>query len=144
MVAVGAVGGIGSIVRASVDAVSGSGAAGATSATASIGGGVTSPAGPGGSIGSIGSIGSTGGIGATPDASSTGGSFLDALGNALGQLNTQVNGADASMASFAAGGSADIHTVMLDLQQASVGLKTGIAVRDKLLEAYQELMRISV
>ena len=141
MVAVGAVGGIGSIVRASVDAVSGSGAAGATSATASIGGGVTSPAGPGGSIGSI---GSTGGIGATPDASSTGGSFLDALGNALGQLNTQVNGADASMASFAAGGSADIHTVMLDLQQASVGLKTGIAVRDKLLEAYQELMRISV
>jgi flagellar hook-basal body complex protein FliE len=78
------------------------------------------------------------------DASSSGNSFLDAIGNALGQLNTQVNGADASMAQFAAGGSADLHTVMLDLQQASIGLKTGIAVRDKLLEAYQELMRIQV
>ncbi|MHB8959140.1 MAG: flagellar hook-basal body complex protein FliE [Candidatus Limnocylindrales bacterium] len=78
------------------------------------------------------------------DATSPGNSFLDAIGNALGQLNAQVNGADASMAQFAAGGSADLHTVMLDLQQASIGLKTGIAVRDKLLEAYQELMRIQV
>lgn len=78
------------------------------------------------------------------DASSSGGSFLDQLGSALGQLNTQVNGADAAMSSFAAGGSADIHTVMLELQQASIGLKTGIAVRDKLLEAYQDLMRIQV
>ncbi len=78
------------------------------------------------------------------DASTSGNSFLDAIGNALGQLNTQVNGADASMAQFAAGGSADIHTVMLELQQASIGLKTGVAVRDKLLEAYQELMRIQV
>jgi flagellar hook-basal body complex protein FliE len=78
------------------------------------------------------------------DASSSGNSFLDAIGNALGQLNTQVNGADASMAQFAAGGSADLHTVMLDLQEASIGLKTGIAVRDKLLEAYQDLMRIQV
>ena len=83
---------------------------------------------------------------ATPgvEASSSGNSFLDAIGNALGQLNTQVNGADAAMAQFAAGGSADIHTVMLELQQASIGLKTGIAVRDKLLEAYQDVMRIQV
>ena len=78
------------------------------------------------------------------DASSSGNSFLDAIGNALGQLNTQVTGADAAMSQFAAGGSADIHTVMLELQQASIGLKTGIAVRDKLLEAYQDLMRIQV
>jgi flagellar hook-basal body complex protein FliE len=147
VVAVGAVGGVSSMLRATMDAVSGTGAAGAASPTATIGGGTTSPAGPAGGVGSIGSIGSTGsvgGIGATPDASSTGGSFLDSLSNALGELNTQVNGADSAMASFASGGSADIHTVMLELQQASVGLKTGIAVRDKLLEAYQEIMRIQV
>jgi flagellar hook-basal body complex protein FliE len=138
VVAVGAVGGVSSILRATVDAVSGAGAAGAASPSATIGGAATSPATPAGGIGSI------GGIGTTPDASSTGGSFLDSLSNALGELNTQVNGADTAMASFAGGGSADIHTVMLELQQASIGLKTGIAVRDKLLEAYQELMRIQV
>ena len=71
-------------------------------------------------------------------------SFLDSLGDALNGLNTQLNTADASMASFASGGSADLHTVMLELQQASIGLKTGIAVRDKLLEAYQELMRLQI
>jgi flagellar hook-basal body complex protein FliE len=92
----------------------------------------------------IGGVGSPAAASGGTDVSSSGGSFLDQLGNALGQLNTQVNGADGAMASFAAGGSADIHTVMLELQQASIGLKTGIAVRDKLLEAYQDLMRIQV
>jgi flagellar hook-basal body complex protein FliE len=48
------------------------------------------------------------------------------------------------MADFAAGGSADLHTVMLQMQEASIGLKTGIAVRDRLLEAYQEIMRLSI
>ena len=90
-------------------------------------------------------VGGAGGVGAAdPTTQPTGTSFLDSLGDALGQLNTQLNGADAAMASFASGGSADLHTVMLELQQASIGLKTGIAVRDKLLEAYQELMRLQI
>jgi flagellar hook-basal body complex protein FliE len=98
----------------------------------------TAAAAPGG----VGGTAATGAVAGAPAAS--GASFLDSLGDALGQLNTQLNAADASMASFAAGGSADLHTVMLELQQASIGLKTGIAVRDKLLEAYQELMRLQV
>ena len=103
--------------------------------------GIGAQASPGGSAAApVATVPAAGGA----DASASGNSFLDAIGNALGQLNTQVNGADASMAQFAAGGSADLHTVMLELQQASIGLKTGIAVRDKLLEAYQELMRIQV
>jgi flagellar hook-basal body complex protein FliE len=103
---------------------------------------VTGAGAPGTTIGAAGAPAAATTSGA--DASTSGNSFLDAIGNALGQLNTQVNGADASMADFAAGGSADIHTVMLELQQASIGLKTGIAVRDKLLEAYQDVMRIQV
>lgn len=85
------------------------------------------------------------GGGTTPGATSAGGgSFLDAIGDALGQLNTQLTSADQAVTSFATGGSADLHTVMLELQQASIGLKTGIAVRDKLLEAYQDLMRLQI
>lgn len=123
MAAIGAVSGIASVLSAMSTA--------GTSAAAPVGavGGAATPA-----------VATTTSV----DASTSGNSFLDAIGNALGQLNTQVNGADAAMAQFAAGGSADIHTVMLELQQASIGLKTGIAVRDKLLEAYQELMRIQV
>jgi len=70
--------------------------------------------------------------------------FLDTLGNAFGQLNQQLVGADASLADFAAGGSSDLHTVMLQMQEASLGLQLGVQVRDKFLEAYQEIMRLQL
>jgi flagellar hook-basal body complex protein FliE len=79
---------------------------------------------------------------ATGDAS--GGSFTDALGNALQQLNGQLSSADASMAAFASGQSADIGTVMLEMQQASLGLKLGTQVRDRLLDVYQSVMRLQI
>lgn len=70
--------------------------------------------------------------------------FLDTLGNAFGQLNGQLVSADASLADFAAGGSSDLHTVMLQMQEASLGLQLGVQVRDKFLEAYQEIMRLQL
>jgi flagellar hook-basal body complex protein FliE len=71
-------------------------------------------------------------------------SFLNTLGDSFGQLNQQLVTADLSLADFAAGGSSDLHTVMLQMQEASLGLKLGVQVRDKFLEAYQEIMRLQV
>jgi flagellar hook-basal body complex protein FliE len=71
-------------------------------------------------------------------------SFMDVLTNGLSGLNQQLTGADAAMTNFASGGSADLHTVMLQMQEASLGLKLGVQVRDKLLEAYQEIMRLQL
>ena len=125
MAGIDPLGGVASLLRtAATQAASGTGAAA-----------------PLGETGGVGGVGSTGSVTGAQDA---GGSFLDSLGDALNGLNTQLNTADASMASFASGGSADLHTVMLELQQASIGLKTGIAVRDKLVEAYQEIMRLQI
>ncbi len=127
MTAIGSIGAITSILGGAP--LGGAGATGALGAGAA---GAAAPAAPpaGGAIGS--------------DTGATGGSFIDSLGDAFSSLNSQLVGADASMADFAAGGSADIHTVMLDMQEASLGLKTGLAVRDRLLEAYQEIMRLSI
>jgi flagellar hook-basal body complex protein FliE len=122
MTAIDPLGGVGSLLRTAMTAGSGP---------------VAAP----GEVGGVGGTGAIGGVPGTPDAS---GSFIDSLGEALNGLNAQLTTADASMASFASGGSADLHTVMLELQQASIGLKTGIAVRDRLLEAYQELMRLQI
>ena len=124
---------------AGIDALGGVGSLLRSAATQGVGG-----AGAAAPIGGTGEIGGVGGAGPVSSGKDAGGSFLDSLGDALGDLNTQLNTADASMASFASGGSADLHTVMLELQQASIGLKTGIAVRDKLLDAYQEIMRLQV
>jgi flagellar hook-basal body complex protein FliE len=125
MAGIDALGGVSSLLRgAATGGVSGVGGAAPLGGTADVGG--------------------VGGAATVSSGKDAGGSFLDSLGDALNGLNTQLNTADASMASFASGGSADLHTVMLELQQASIGLKTGIAVRDKLLEAYQEIMRLQV
>ena len=110
-----------------ISAISGSSAAAATS-----------------SVSSIGSAMGTGAIDGTASAQASGNSFMNSLSDAFGQLNTQLTSADASMANFAAGGSADLHTVMLQMEEASVGLKAATDVRDKLLEAYQEIMRTQI
>jgi flagellar hook-basal body complex protein FliE len=108
------------------------------SAATNLIGGAANPAAP--AAGLAGAPGAA----ATADGGSLGSSFINSLGDALGRLNGQLTGADAAMSDFAAGGSADIHSVMLEMQEASIGLKVGIAVRDKLLEAYQEVMRLSI
>lgn len=85
---------------------------------------------------------------AVPAAGSGGGSapgsFLDALGDALGRLNGELSAADAAAADFAAGGSTDLHDVVLALTEAGLGLRLGVAVRDRLLEAYHDVMRLQI
>jgi flagellar hook-basal body complex protein FliE len=98
-----------------------------------------------GGLNSPGAPGITGAPGVSgSSAAGPGQGFLDTLGSAFGQLNQQLVSADASLADFAAGGSSDLHTVMLQMQEASLGLKLGIQVRDRFLEAYQEIMRLQL
>lgn len=137
--------------------VAGAGPAALLAAADALGGigpasGAATPSAPGSSGASptigpsptIGAPGATGGSGATPGATGDAQSFVDSLGDALDRLNGQLVAADAAMADFAAGGSSDLHAVMLEMQQASIGLRLGIQVRDRLLEAYQEIMRLQV
>jgi flagellar hook-basal body complex protein FliE len=60
---------------------------------------------------------------------------------ALGELNAQ---ADASTLKLATGSQVDIHEVMLNMEQASLGLQAALQVRNKLVDAYQEIMRMSI
>jgi flagellar hook-basal body complex protein FliE len=83
-----------------------------------------------------------------PNKSSTpaagGADFGDVLKQAvssLGQLGAQ---ADASTMSLASGQPIDIHEVMLNTEQASLGFSMALQVRNKLVDAYQEVMRMSV
>jgi flagellar hook-basal body complex protein FliE len=69
-----------------------------------------------------------------------GSALKDAVG-ALGQLGAK---ADASSLSLAKGDPIDIHEVMLNTEQASLGFSMALQVRNKLIDAYQEVMRMSV
>src|SRR5436190_24100618 len=83
-----------------------------------------------------------------PNKPSSGGApgsdFGDVLKQAvdsLGQLGKQ---ADVSTTKLAAGDPIDIHEVMLNTEQASLGFSMALQVRNKLVDAYQEIMRMSV
>ena len=113
-----------------ISAITGSSAAAGASSVSSVSG--------------VGSAAGTGAVDSSASVQANGNSFVNSLSDAFGQLNTQLTSADASMANFAAGGSADLHTVMLQMEEASVSLKAATDVRDKLLEAYQEIMRTQI
>src|SRR5919197_1325145 len=79
---------------------------------------------------------------AKPGQDGTGfGDVLKQAVESLGQLGQQ---ADASSMKLAAGEPIDIHEVMLNTEQASLGFSMALQVRNKLVDAYQEIMRMSV
>ncbi len=74
----------------------------------------------------------------TPGASSFGDLFKEAVLR-LDQLQKEADGAAVDLAT---GGSVDIHDVMIAFQKADLGMQLAVQVRNKLVEAYQEIMRM--
>src|SRR4051812_36509190 len=77
-------------------------------------------------------------------AKPAGGDFGAALKQAVGALDQLGQQADASTMALAKGDPIDIHEVMLSTEQASLGFSMALQVRNKLVDAYQEVMRMSV
>lgn len=71
-------------------------------------------------------------------------SFAAYLSNALGQLNnTQLN-AEEMTKQYITGQVEDIHQVMIAGQKATVMLELTMQVRNKVIESYQEIMRMQL
>jgi flagellar hook-basal body complex protein FliE len=88
--------------------------------------------------GSPGSLGEAG----APDVK--GGGFLETLSRTLEEVNDEQLKADQSIKDIVAGKSKNIHETMLQIQKAELSLKTMMQVRNKILEAYKEIMRMQV
>ncbi len=70
-------------------------------------------------------------------------SFAEVLGSAIGQVDALQGQADAESEKLALGGG-NLHETALALEKADVALKVAMKVRNKLVDAYQEIMRMSV
>ena len=68
-------------------------------------------------------------------------SFLqEAIGNVVGtDYFDKLSGVQA-----VAGGDVDIHSAVIDAQKAEIALNLTIQIRNKLLESYQEIMRMQI
>ncbi|HEV7666090.1 MAG TPA: flagellar hook-basal body complex protein FliE [Chloroflexota bacterium] len=86
----------------------------------------------------------TTGLPSASPAKAAGADFGSALKDAVGALDQLGKKADASSLALAKGEPIDVHEVMLNTEQASLGFSMALQVRNKLVDAYQEVMRMSV
>ena len=66
------------------------------------------------------------------------------FGQILQDLTSASQTADAGLQDLAIGGSADLHDVTLGMQLESLSFDLAVQIRNKLVEAYQEIFRMQV
>jgi flagellar hook-basal body complex protein FliE len=66
------------------------------------------------------------------------------VGEPLDALNTALQQADASTTAFALGDDVPVHEVMIHLEEARLAMQLAVEVRNRAVEAYQELMRMQL
>ena len=70
------------------------------------------------------------------------GTFADALGAAVSQVEAEQSSAATAVSDFLIGGKGDVHNVALASQRASLSLELFQQVRNKFVSAYQEIMKM--
>lgn len=70
--------------------------------------------------------------------------FLDILKEKLDAVNDKQITAENTTESFIKGEETDIHKVMLNTEEAKMSLELAVQVRNKMVEAYQELSRMQL
>ena len=81
-------------------------------------------------------------VGGAEDAKGSG--FFDVLQKSMEEVNVNQLEADGAIKDLVAGKNKNIHETMLAIQKADLSLKTMMQVRNKILEAYKEIMRMQV
>lgn len=69
------------------------------------------------------------------------GSFSDVLRDAVAEVNRLQQAGDEQARLLATGKAEDLHQVMLSLEEARMAVQLLVQARNKVLEAYQEVMR---
>ena len=76
-------------------------------------------------------------------AASGGAGFADALGKVVAAVESTEHQADGAVRGMLAG-KTDVHDAMIALQRADLTLQFSVQIRNKLVQAYNEIMRMPV
>lgn len=77
-------------------------------------------------------------------ATAPGTAFTQQVAQGLGQVNQQLLVAQAELQQLAVGGDVSLHQVMLHLEESRIALQLMLQVRNRVLEAYQDLMKMQI
>lgn len=84
----------------------------------------------------------TAGIGQSKEEQ--GGSFFDTLNDALNEVNKLHEEADRAVVELSSGKEVDIHNTMIALEKAEISFQLMMQVRNKIVTAYETIMRTGV
>ena len=70
--------------------------------------------------------------------------FADALKESMNDVNNMQNKAHTAMEELSTGKNNNLHETMIAIQKAEISFKMLAQVRNKVVSAYQEVMRMSV
>lgn len=73
--------------------------------------------------------------------SENGQSFFDILSDKLNDVNDKQIEADITTQNYIKGDETDIHNVMISSEEAKMSLEMAVQVRNRIVEAYQEISR---
>jgi flagellar hook-basal body complex protein FliE len=78
------------------------------------------------------------------DGKTSGTSFFDHLKQSISEVNNAQKTSDAMTTDLATGKSGNLHETMLSITNAELAFNLMVQVRNRALEAYQEVMRMPV
>jgi len=85
-----------------------------------------------------------GAVGAAAAEGANNGSFMDSLKSALDDVNTKLNTSDQMTRDLASGKTNDLNAVTTSVEESNLALSFTMAVRTKLMSAYDEVSRMQV
>lgn len=74
----------------------------------------------------------------------SGADFSKWMAEQLNSVDQQIKTADAKLESLASGENNNLHEIMITMEKAKLSFQLALEVRNKLLESYQEVMRMQV
>ena|SRR5437899_2817048 len=72
------------------------------------------------------------------------GAFANLLGNLVNETNQKQAAANQAVQGLLAGDNVPLHEAVIAMEEASVSMQLMVEVRNKVLESYQELMRMQI
>jgi len=82
--------------------------------------------------------------GALSPASPTGESFSSMLGQMISEVNSQQVSASTAVSNLQGGGNVALHQAVISMEEANTSFSLMVEVRNKMMDAYQEIMKMQV
>jgi flagellar hook-basal body complex protein FliE len=85
-----------------------------------------------------------GGVGSVSGSGSGSGGFGSMLTSAISSLNDSQNTASTDSVALATGQASDVTSVVTDVEKANLEMQLAVQVRNKAVDAYEEIMRMQI